>query len=210
MRRQDVLARVRRIYRSIDGFGIPREDERIVARSRSSATYGELMPTATVRLLEQLALTRRDVFYDLGAGVGKVVLLAAATTPVARAVGVELSPERVARGQSTLAAAVTEGIPGARRATLIEADMLRCPLDDATVVYTCSTAFPSAFMRRLARRLAQLPRLRAVVSLQDFDRVRGFELSEIPRLDASWKRRTQIHIYRRNPDAGVRVLPRHS
>jgi SAM-dependent methyltransferase len=195
VRSQDAVARLRRIYRDIDGFPISREDLRRVERSRSSATYGELMPTATVRLLEQLALTRRDVFYDLGAGVGKVVLLAAITTPVARAIGIELAPQRVARGQLALAAARAEKLPGARRAALLEADMLRCPLEDATVVYTCSTAFPSAFMRQLMRRLAQLPRLRTIVSLQDFDQHRGFELVAVPRLDASWKRRTQVHIY---------------
>lgn len=203
MHRQDAVARLRRIYREIDGFAISREDERTVERSRSSATYGELMPTATVRLLEQLALTRRDVFYDLGAGVGKVVLLAAITTPVARAIGVELAPQRVARGQLALAAARAEALPGAKRATLIEADMLRCPLEDATVVYTCSTAFPSAFMRRLMRRLAQLPRLRMIVSLRDFDRHPGFELAATPRLDASWKRRTKIHIYVRDFSRGA-------
>jgi hypothetical protein len=197
VRSQDAVARLRRIYREIDGFAISREDVRSVERSRSSATYGELMPTATLRLLEQLALTRRDVFYDLGAGVGKVVLLAAITTPVARAIGVELAPQRVVRGQLALAAARAEALPGAKRATLIEADMLRCPLEDATIVYTCSTAFPSAFMRRLMRRLAQLPRLRTIVSLQDFDRHPGFQLVATPRLDASWKRRTKIHIYAR-------------
>ncbi|MFO7564193.1 MAG: class I SAM-dependent methyltransferase [Enhygromyxa sp.] len=193
----EAISAVRRIYREIDGFEIPRKDERAVERSRSSATYGELMPTATVRLLEQLGLTRRDVFYDLGAGVGKVVLLAALTTPVAHAVGVELASRRVAAGQLALARARVQRIPGARRATLIEGDMLRCPIDDATVVYTCSTAFPEAFMGRLLRRLTCLPKLRLLASLQDFDEPRGFELIAAPRLDASWKRRTRVHIYAR-------------
>lgn len=193
----EAIAIVRRTYRGIDGFEISRADERIVARACSSATYGELMPTATVRLLEQLALTRRDVFYDLGAGVGKVVLLAALTTPVVRAVGVELAPRRVASGQLALAAARAERIPGARRAELIEADMLHCPLDDATVIYTCSTAFPQRFMTRLLARLARLPKLRLLASLQDFDEHRDFELIATPRLDASWKRRTKVHFYGR-------------
>lgn len=197
MRSDDAIASVRRIYRTIDGFVIPREDLRRVERARSSATYGELMPTATVRLLEQLRLTRRDVFYDLGAGVGKVVLLAAITTPVARAVGIELASQRAAAGNSALAVARAERIPGATRAELIEADMLRCPLDNATVVYTCSTAFPGSVMSRLLRRLARLPRLRLVASLQDFDDHRDFELIATPRLDASWRRRTEIHIYER-------------
>lgn len=195
MRSQDAIAQVRRIYREIDGYPISPEDERTVERTRSSATYGELMPTATVRLLEQLALTHRDVFYDLGAGVGKVVLLAAITTPVARAVGIELAPQRVVQGKLALAAA--KPLPGARRAELIEADMLRCALDDATVVYTCSTAFSCAFMRRLLRRLLQLPKLRMIASLQDFDEHRSLELIATPRLDASWKRRTKVRIYTR-------------
>ncbi len=197
MRSQDAIARLRRIYRPLDGFAIPPEDVRAVERSRGSATYGELMPTATVRLLEQLELTRRDVFYDLGAGIGKVVLLAALTTPVARAIGVELSPRRVAAGNQGLALARAEGLRGAKRASLIEADMLRCELDDATVVYTCSTAFSSAFMRKLLRRLALLPRLRTLVSLQDFDDHPSFELVATPRLDASWKRGTKVHVYSR-------------
>jgi SAM-dependent methyltransferase len=197
MRSAEAIASVRRIYREIDGFEIPRDDERKVERARSSATYGELMPTATVRLLEQLDLTRADVFYDLGAGVGKVVLLAAITTPVARAVGVELASRRVAAGTLALAAARAQRISGAHRAELREADMLRCPIEDATVVYTCSTAFPGPFMVRLLRRLAQLPKLRLLASLQDFDEHRGFELIATPRLDASWKRRTKVHIYAR-------------
>lgn len=197
MRSQDAIAQVRRLYREIDGFSIPREDVRTVQRARSSATYGELMPTATVRLLEQLALTDRDVFYDLGAGVGKVVLLAALTTPVARAIGIELAPQRAARAQLALATARSQQLPGAERASLIETDMLAAPLADATVVYTCSTAFPAAFMRRLQRRLAQLPSLRMVVSLQEFDEHPSFEPTAVLRLDASWKRKTKVHIYAR-------------
>jgi SAM-dependent methyltransferase len=191
----EALAAVRRIYKEIDGYELPRADQRAVERSRSSSTYGELMPTATVRLLEQLDLSHRDVFFDLGAGVGKVVLLAALTTPVARAVGVELASSRVAAGRLAFAAARAQRLPGARRAELIEADMLRGPIDDATVVYTCSTAFPQVFMDRLQRRLARLPKLRLVASLQDFDELRGFELVRAVRLDATWKRRTNVHIY---------------
>ncbi|PRP90526.1 Histone methylation protein DOT1 [Enhygromyxa salina] len=193
----DARAQLRRLYRGLDGFEIPREDERKVARSRGSSTYGELMPTATIRLLAQLELGRRDHFVDLGAGLGKVVLLAAMTTKVGRARGVELSPARVAIAEQALARAKRERIPGVSRAAFVEDDMLRCDLDEATVIYTCSTAFSAAFMARLQRRLATLPRLRRLASLQDFDPHPAFELREIYKLDASWKRRTKVHVYAR-------------
>ena len=80
----------------------------------------------------------------------------------------------------------------------IDIKWLRTPLDDATIIYTCSTAFSDAFMVRLARRLAALPRARKIVSLQDFtDPPEGFELAEIYKLDASWKRRTKVRVYAR-------------
>lgn len=194
----DPRATLRQLYRGLDGFAISPADERRVAGSDGSPTYGELLPTATLRLLAALELDRRDQFVDLGAGVGKVVLLAAMSTAVGSALGVELSATRVAVARQALERARRARVRGARRVRLLEADMLRCPLDDATVIYTCSTAFSSAFMRRLVRRLAKLPKLHTLVSLQDLDPHRAFELREVLRLDASWTRRTQVYVYSRN------------
>jgi SAM-dependent methyltransferase len=193
----DPRATLRRLYRGLDGFPISAGDERRVAGSRGSATYGELLPTATLRLLAQLELDRRDRFVDLGAGIGKVVLLAAMTTDVGGVLGVELSATRVAIAQQALTRARRERVRGAGRVRMLEADMLRCPLDDATVIHTCSTAFSPAFMRRLIRRLAKLPKLRTLVSLQELDPHPAFQPREVMRLDASWTRRTRVHVYAR-------------
>lgn len=193
----DPRATLRQLYRGLDGFPIPSADERRVAGSDGSPTYGELQPASTLRLLAQLDLDRRDQFVDLGAGIGKVVLLAAMTTAVGCALGVEMSATRVAVAREALARARRARVRGAGRVRMLEADMLRCPLDEATVIYTCSTAFSSAFMRRLVRRLAKLPKLRTLVSLQDLDPHRAFELREVMRLDASWTRRTEVYVYSR-------------
>jgi SAM-dependent methyltransferase len=207
----DPRATLRQLYRGLDGFPITPADERRVAGTKGgSATYGELLPTSTLRLLAQLELDRRDRFVDLGAGIGKVVLLAAMTTDVGAALGVELSTTRIAVAQQALARARQARVPGARRVRLLEADMMRCPLEDATVIYTCSTAFSSAFMRRLARRLAKLPKLRTLASLQDLDPHPAFELRETLRLDASWTRRTEVYLYSRktqNPPSEASSLP---
>ena len=191
---------LRRVYERIDGFEISLADARTVERSRGSATYGELMPTATLRLLSHLELGPRDCFVDLGAGVGKVVLLAVLCTPVGRAVGVELSPTRARLAERALARARELGLSKKilARVSLIEGDMMRVPLSEATVIYTCSTSFSDAFMVRLAQHLAALPRLRKIASLQPFeDAPAGFELIEIYKLDASWKRRTKVYVYAR-------------
>jgi SAM-dependent methyltransferase len=193
----DALATVRRLYRELDGFEIPKADARRVQRSRGSPTYGELMPTATARLLAQLELGPEDLFVDMGSGIGKVALLAAMTTDVGRALGIELSETRHAQAERALQRAREQDVPGTERVSFAQADMLTHPLDDATVVYTCSTAFLPGFMKRLVRRLASLPNLRKLATLQDLDPHPAFELVEIYRLDASWKRRTKVHVYER-------------
>lgn len=191
----DPRATLRQLYRGLDGFPIPSVDERRVAGSKGSSIYGELRPTATLQLLERLELARGDRFFDLGAGVGKVVMLAGMTTNVGRAVGVELSATRVAIAERALARARRARVRGVARVRMLEADMLTCSLDDATVIYTCSTAFSPLFMRRLIRRLAGLPKLRTLVSVQELDDHPAFDLREVVRLDATWQRRTQVYFY---------------
>ncbi len=188
---------LRACYRGVDGFDIPVRDVRAVARSKGSATYGELMPSATLHLLGALELDRADVLYDLGAGVGKVVLLAAATTEVARAVGVELAASRCDQAKRAFTIARRVGLGGVRRAAIVHGDLLSVDMSDATVAYTCSTAFSTPFMRKLTRRLATLPKLRLLASLQDIDSHPAFELLRVLKVDASWRRRTNVHLYRR-------------
>jgi hypothetical protein len=137
------------------------------------------------------------VFADLGAGVGKVALAAAMTTVVGTSLGVELSQRRFELGMRALAEARRLEIEGAERVELRHADMLTTDLESATVVYTCSTAFSESFMRRLVRRVDELPTLRKLVSLQSIDDHPRFELVEVYRLDASWRRRTPVHVYTR-------------
>jgi hypothetical protein len=136
------------------------------------------------------------VLYDLGAGVGKVVLQIAMSEPVRGCVGVELSRTRIKAARSALRQARAFGMIRARQCLFRHDDILRANLSDATVVYTCSTAFSDLFMRRLVRRLAQLrPGLR-LVSTQDLDPHPSFRLLDVLALDMSWKRRSRVYVYR--------------
>jgi SAM-dependent methyltransferase len=195
----DRRAVLRRLYRGLDGFGIPAVETDRIRAAGSSATYGELMPTATLRLLARLDLGEDDALYDLGCGTGKLVLLAALTRPLARATGIELSPTRTALARRALARARRSTRLCARVCSFRTESFLRSDLSDATVVYTCSTAFPTPLMRRLAGKLARIRSLRLFATLQDLDPHPAFELVEILRLDVSWRRRAAVHLYRAHP-----------
>jgi SAM-dependent methyltransferase len=187
---------IRDLYRGLDAFEISRSDARAVKKSRGSDTYGELQPTATLRLLDYFELQRDDVFVDLGSGGGKVTLAAGLFTKVRRARGVELSHERHALACEARSRAVARRLLSRRKCEFIHGDLRRTPLEDATVVYTCSTAFSTPFLMGIARRLARAPRLRCFASFRDLDPHPRFELAETLRLDVSWRRRACLYVYR--------------
>lgn len=187
---------IRQLYRGVDVFEIPREEEKAVFSSRGSPVYGELMPAAIGHMLDYLALGESDVFYDLGSGSGKVVLQTALTAPARKCVGVELAATRVAEARRVLAAARRRGLLRARACSFRHEDFMKTYLKDATVIYTCSTAFSSRFMNMVAARIARIGRSLRLLSLQDLDPRRGFTEIDVLRLDASWQRRTPVHVYR--------------
>ena len=192
----DVRTILRQIYRGSDGYAIPDGEKRRVARAHSKATYGELLPTATLRLLEHLQPTAHDVFYDLGSGIGQVTLHVALATAVAQSVGVELVGTRHATAEAARSRALALGCARARACTLLNRDFLRVGLGDATLVYTCSTAFPAALLRKLATKLARGRLGLRLVTLQPLGSTPWFAATATLRLDTSWQRRTPVHVYR--------------
>ena len=193
-RRRDAAARrLRALYGEAHGYTIPARDEATVKRARSSSVYGEIMPAAGEQLLAALRLGREDVLYDLGSGVGKFVLQAAMGRPLRKVVGVELAPSRHDIARGVLGRARRQGLIKARQVGLRCEDAMQTYLADATVIYTCSTAFPLGFMDRLARRLATL---REGLTVEELDEPTHFDLRRVLRLDMSWQRRTPVYVYR--------------
>ncbi len=193
---EDPRVVLRRLYRYEHGYELDEADETRVRATNSSPTYGEIMPTATDHLVEYLGMGRDDVFYDLGSGVGKVVLQVAMRASIRRCVGVELARSRHRIARRMLDEARATGLIRARECELRCADFMRAPLGDATVVYTCSTAFSTAFMNELAERLARLTTGIRWVSTQDVDENPWFALEDVLRLDMSWRRRSHVYVYR--------------
>ena len=192
---------LRSLYRGQHSWSIPATEQRRIRSAKSTETYGEIMPTATQRLLEYLELSERDVFYDLGSGMGRLVLHTAAFAPLRRVVGIELSQTRYQTARTILRQARKEGLILARQCSFRCEDFMRARLASPTrpVVYTCSTAFPPQLMRRLARKLRGHPRPLRFVTLQDLDPTRGIELLDVLRLDVTWRRRAKVHVYRVTP-----------
>lgn len=193
----DPRAVIRRAYREVDhGFEIPASEEQTIRKTRGSPVYGEITPAAVKKLVDYLEMSSGDVFYDLGSGVGKVVNQVAMTVPLKRCVGVELSRSRIATSRSVLRKLRAEDRIVARRTVHRCENILEADLSDATVIYTCSTAFSWRFLARVCRKIRELERELLFVSVQELeDDTRGFEHIETLRLDMTWQRRDAVYVY---------------
>lgn len=184
------------------GFDAPQDDRAEVdaTAGKGAGVYGELTLDAFARLLHWLAPTPDDQLIDLGSGPGTLPLLAAATTAVGRAVGVELSPFRHA---AALAArdALTAHLPlAAARVELRHDDLRHTDLHDATLIYVGSTCFPDALLAAAARRIAEghAPRLRAFLSTRALPAPWNLRLPQRGELDlpATWSPKVRVVIHR--------------
>ena len=150
-----------------NGDEIPLGDQHAIDASGGHEAYGELTVRGMRELRSRLRPQHGDVFYDLGSGCGRSVVQAALEWPVARAVGVELAASRHSVGQDALARVSEDALRA--RIVLRRGDIIACEgCEDATIVYVASLLFDDAFMSRLAARLSELPRLRAVATLTRF------------------------------------------
>lgn len=185
------------LYGDLNGYDSTDAEESVVVESKSSAMYGEILPTSTTELLDYLNLNEDDVLFDLGSGTGKFIMQAALTTKIRRCVGIELVQRRHFAAQAVLQVAGYEGRLQTQDVEFLCEDFMEAALEGATIIYTCSTAFPQALLQNLARRMSDLPSNTIFVTLQDLDETPWFLLEDVLALDMSWGKSRAVHIYRR-------------
>jgi hypothetical protein len=128
------------------------------------------MPSAIapiVRAVLDVPITPDDVLYDLGAGVGKI-LMAVNLLAGAPARGVELQTDLVAHGRTR----ATE--LGLHDVAFVEGDALEADLDDVTVVFLY-LPFTGEVLAGVMRRLEAVARRRQLVICALGLELRGFD-----------------------------------
>jgi hypothetical protein len=196
---------------SIEDFRreIPAEERARVTAAQGRAegeedlawVYGEPAPASTDLILQRLALGEGDVLFDLGCGRAFFLLQALLTTPLPRAVGVELAATRLEAGRQARAILAREGVlPRGKGLELREEDLGTTDVRDATVVFMDSVFYSEALLAATARHMARAPRLRAVVMIdKGLPPNPWFEVEGTERWKMSWSPRfgTNVLFYRR-------------
>jgi predicted O-methyltransferase YrrM len=100
-------------------------------------------------MLKVAKVGKNDVVYDLGSGDGRIPIMAAQKYNAARAVGIDINPERIKEAQANLKAA---GVGD--RVRFLNEDLFEAKIGDATVVTLY--LLPSLNLKLLPKLLAEL------------------------------------------------------
>jgi hypothetical protein len=183
----DPKAYLQMIYEGKGGYTIPSEEIAAIAKDGGHSQYGEIPYDSSAHILEDLNLSRQDVFYDLGSGVGKLVLQVYLNTPVKRSVGIELSTTRwniaeTSRKQVNKDDHITTG----RDLTFLNQNIRQVPLTDATVCFISGVAFPLPLIQSILDRLGALDHEVKVISILPLPEHKQLRLIKTYNLPMSW------------------------
>lgn len=183
----DPKAYLQMLYENKGGYTIPSEDADTIMESGGNPQYGEIPYDSAAHILDDIHLTRQDVFYDLGSGVGKLVLQVYLTTPVKRSVGVELSKTRFDIAEDCHKQAIQDDhITVGRDLVFLNQNLNAIPLSDATVCFISGITFPSPLIKSIMDKLSALEHGVKVISVLPLPEHKQFTLIKTYNLPMSW------------------------
>jgi len=201
---KDFIERV--LYADITGFGTLSDQERKFIEKdypKKTSTYGEISYDSAQQLLadSDINFGKNDVFYDLGSGVGKLVVQVYLNTPVAKSVGIELSPTRHKRTQRIADRLKKYNkIDNDRVISFLEGDFLEADLSDATIIFICSTCYAPTLLEQLVSKFSKLKKGLRVISLKELPDYQkyNFKLIKEYRLPMTWSKQkgSVVFVYR--------------
>jgi len=184
------------LYSNLSGFNIPSEEYKKIQNAGGAPTYGEITYESVNKLLKKFDLTKKDVFYDLGCGIGKMVVQIYLNSPAKKCVGIELSKTRYDEAKKVQEALKNKHLLKKKQKLIFqEKDILKANLSDATVVYMGSTCFSHELMEKLMKKLAKLKKGLRVATLQPFPENNDFTLIETMQLPMSWSNHSSVYLY---------------
>jgi len=189
---------INEICAEVNGYSICNEERAMIEEGGGNPTYGEITFDAVEELINEFKehLTKKDVFFDLGSGTGKVCVQVALRTP-AKAIGIELSPTRYQAAQQIKQELLNKKIlTDKNKLQFFEQNILDADLSNASVIFLCSTCFSEELMQKLSDKIARLPKPVIVITLKELPNSDNkFKLLKRMTLPMTWSNNTSVYAY---------------
>jgi hypothetical protein len=184
------------LFKGKTGFGINKKEIDLIVEKGSKATYGEILYDSMQTLINDLKLTKNDVFYDLGSGIGKQVVQVYLATKVKKSCGIELSKTRFDYSEQVKNEMKKRKLIDRRRVLDFKyEDIVESDISDATVVYMCSTCYPAKLMENLTRKLENGKKNLRILTLKVLAKSKKFKLKKTYTLPMTWSKASNVYLY---------------
>jgi SAM-dependent methyltransferase len=194
------------IYRGLDGF-----HSNTIGFQEYTTTYGE-MTEAGIQILSEKFKTYaplskfpqdRRTFYDLGCGIGKIVVGVAILNPDIRAKGIEIIPDRIRQANNALQRIKTRSV--ASRVQFSQGSFIESTvsLRDACWIYISNLCFDETTQKIIASKLeAEVVPGCVIITSKEFpfstNPSRFDKVEASTNIPMTWSATSMCIVYRRN------------
>ncbi|MBA3958664.1 MAG: SAM-dependent methyltransferase [Parachlamydiaceae bacterium] len=188
-----------KLFDKVDGRALSLKGREHDDRKSKSFVYGEVVPDSFYELMLDINPEPGQVFYDLGSGTGKAVILAHLLFPFAKSKGIELldtlydaSAQVYKDYQKNIRPKISKQIEG-RDLEMIHGDILTSDLTDADVIFMNSTCFQDDLMEALEDKLESVHANAHIISLSKPLKSPAFHQYKHKMYDFSWGQATVFY-----------------
>jgi hypothetical protein len=192
---------LQQLYAKANGHCITNQERSFIAQSGGDATYGEITYESMQTIIDDLKLTAKDVFCDLGCGTGKVATHVYFNSPVSKSIGIELSETRFNTAQKIKQQLeVAHKLDPKRRLLFFKENIMFTKFRDISVIYLCSTCYPEKLMQALTTNFLTAKKNVRILTLKQLPKNNHFKLVKTYTLAMTWSPQTNVYLYTRIPN----------
>jgi len=200
MTSEEIITIINQLFGDVDGYEISNIARKRLSISDRALTYGEVNPQTFGEILAQVNPHAGEIFYDLGSGTGKAVLLAHLHFNFSKSVGIELLEDIYLAAIKVLKKYDQEIKPRLdlkkqnQKIEYINGDYFRTDLSDADVVFCHSTCLNEEAMAALEDKLSMLKKGTRIITVTKNLHYPIFRLIKTQMYDMGWGKAT-VYFY---------------
>jgi len=188
------------LYKDKSGFGINNEECDHIIKEGGAPTYGEILYESVEKIINKVKPTKKDVFVDLGSGIGKVAVQFRLSTNIKEAFGVELSQTRVKHALSVKSELIKQHLVAnkkGKKLNFYEQNILNANLKNVTIAFMCATCFSEDLMRKITQKLATECKIGLkLITLKKLPENKWFKFEKEMTLPMTWSSGSSVYFYK--------------
>jgi SAM-dependent methyltransferase len=189
----------KQLYKDVDGRALSLKERDDKQLSSKSFVYGEVVPESFYDVIKEANPQPGSIFYDLGSGTGKAVILAHLLFDFPKVVGVELleglynaSVQMQKQYEEEFRPKVEERMHG-KIIELRLGSILDTDISDADFIFMNSTCFQDDLMEEIEKKLEDLRPNATVITLSKAIRSPAFYQEKHKLFEFSWGQATAFY-----------------